>query len=244
MGNLLPNAPEAGATEEDLHNLVEAVGGHARSLVLIAREVGAAGVRRATENLQEVMRSMEAKHPGDRENSLLASAELSLRRLPAELRQLIGPLSVFHGGGSLIAIRLALQLDRNRLRALAHALIGVGLAEYVEPQYLRFDPALVGGNLTCEERENATVAWTKAIVDEVQFLYQQLSSKDRGLGNSLVLLELPNLLAVLDHLAGQESPERRALARTAQIRSAAAQRLSAWGHAQHIADRAYIERSS
>lgn len=86
LSNLLPEAPKSGATEEDLKNLVDAVGGHARSLVLITREVGAAGVRHATENLREVVQAIEAKHPGERENSVLASAELSLRRLPAEMR--------------------------------------------------------------------------------------------------------------------------------------------------------------
>ena len=102
LGNLLPDAPESDETEEDLENLVDAVGGHARSLVLIAREVGSVGVRHATENLPRVLRSIEAKHPGQRENSLLASVELSLRRLPADIRQLVRPLSVFQGGGSLI----------------------------------------------------------------------------------------------------------------------------------------------
>ena len=119
LSNLLPEAPKSGASEDDLRNLVDAVGGHARSLVLIAREVGAAGVRHATENLREVLQAIEAKHPGERENSVLASAELSLRRLPAEMRQLIRPLSVFHGGGSLTTIMLALELERERVLELA-----------------------------------------------------------------------------------------------------------------------------
>jgi hypothetical protein len=104
LGNLLPHAPKSDETEEDLKNLVDAVGGHARSLVLIAREVGATGVRHATQNLVPVLRAIEAKNPGDRENSLLASAELSLRRLPREIRQAVRPLSVFQGGGGAIAI--------------------------------------------------------------------------------------------------------------------------------------------
>ena len=97
----MPEAPKSDATEDDLRNLVDAVGGHARSLVLIAREVGAAGVGHATENLREVLQAIEAKHPGERENSVLASAELSLRRLPAEMQQLVRPLSVFHGAEAL-----------------------------------------------------------------------------------------------------------------------------------------------
>jgi hypothetical protein len=35
-------------------------------------------------------------------------------------------------------------------------LIDVGLAEYVEPQFLRFDPALLGLDLAADERSAAT----------------------------------------------------------------------------------------
>jgi hypothetical protein len=158
LSNVLANPPEDVVSEEDLVQLVQAVGGHARSLVLIAWEVGASGVRQATENLLPVMRAIEAKHPGERENSLLASAELSLRRLPAKIRQLIRPLSVFQGCRRLGAIGLALKLDGEQVGAVARALIDVGLAEYVEPGYLRFDPAMVGGDLTTEEGEAVTSA--------------------------------------------------------------------------------------
>jgi tetratricopeptide (TPR) repeat protein len=259
LGNMLPEAPESGATERDLENLVEAVGGHARSLVLIAREVGVSGVRRATGNLLEVMQAIEAKHPGERENSLLASAELSLRRLPAEIRQLIRPLSVFHGGGGLPAIGLALKIDEDRLGTVARALIDVGLAEYVDPGYLRFDPAMFGTDLPPEDREAATARWAEAMQQETQFLYRQQFT-DANLANNLTLLELPNLLAALEHLAETESADEvvglatsleglvasldrsKALARVINIRVSVARRISDWSHAQYLSERAAIER--
>jgi tetratricopeptide (TPR) repeat protein len=259
LGNLLPNAPKSDESEEDLQNLVDAVGGHARSLVLIAREVGAAGVRHATQNLRDVLQAIEAKHPGDRENSLLASAELSLRRLPAEVRQLIRPLSVFQGGSGLPAIGLALKLNPVQLGAVVRALIGVGLAEYVEPGYLRFDPALLGVDLGADEREILIAAWAEAMAAEVHFLYEQ-QSEDSNLANNLALLELPNFLAALTHLAGTESPEQvvnlatsmesivstlnrpKTLSRVVQLRISAAERLPEWSHAQYLAVRASIER--
>jgi tetratricopeptide (TPR) repeat protein len=258
VGNLLPSAPESHATQEDLESLVDAVGGHARSLVLIAREVGVAGVHHATENLQEVMRAIEAKHPGERENSLLASAELSLRRLPAEIRQSIRPLSVFHGGGSVIAISLALQLDSDHVFEVAQALVGVGLAEYIWG-YLRFDPAMIGGNLGPEEREAATSAWAEAMEQEVRSL-SELRDNDPALAHHLALLELPNFLAALERLATGESPERvvdlatrlealisilnrpRMLARAVAIRTASALRLTEWSRARFEAERACIDR--
>jgi tetratricopeptide (TPR) repeat protein len=258
VGNLLPGAPDTRETQEDLENLVDAVGGHARSLVLIAREVGAVGVRRATKNLRGVMRAIETKHPGQRENSLLASADLSLRRLPKKIRRLIPSLSVFHGGGSVDAIAVALQLDPDGLGELGRALIGAGLAEYVEPGYLRFDPALMAGDLTPEELATATAAWAHAIAAVLQFLYKQIAT-DASLALNLAVLELPNLLAGLVHLAESESPERvvdlatqleqlmgyvnrpKALARVVEIRTTAAQRLGEWSHARFAAERAPIE---
>jgi tetratricopeptide (TPR) repeat protein len=258
LRSVLSKAP-AGANEEDLSNLVAALGGHARSLVLIAREVGAAGVRHATENLRKVLEAIEAKHPGERENSVLASAELSLRRLPAELRRLLGPLSVFHGGGSLGGIGLALELGPDRVRELAGALIGVGLAELVEPGYLRFDPALLGVELWAGEREKAVAAWADAAKKEIQFLYSQ-KAKDPNLANSLALLALPNLLPALEYLAQRESAEEvvgladsldslisklnrpKVVARIVQVKTGAAQRLSGWSHAQYLMEFAPIDR--
>ena len=259
LGNLLPRAPQSDETEQDLQNLVDAVGGHARSLVLIAREVGADGVRHATQNLLPVLRKIEEKHPGERENSLLASAELSLRRLPAETRQLIRPLSVFQGGGGGHAIALALKLNGEQLNAVVRALMGFGLAEYVEPQYLRFDPALLGVGLEDGERETAIAAWAEAMAAELPFLYR-LQFTDASLANNLTLLELPNFLAALTRLASTESSERvvdlatrlesiisslnrpKVLARVVEIRRAAAERLPEWSHARYTAERASIER--
>ncbi len=259
LSGLLPEAPKSDATEDDLRNLVDAVGGHARSLVLIAREVGAAGVGHATENLREVLQAIEAKHPGERENSVLASAELSLRRLPAEMQQLVRPLSVFHGGGSLTTIMLALRLKRERVLQLAEGLVGVGLAEYVEPGYLRFDPALFGADPGADELKKATAAWAEATRQVIQFLYGQ-RFKDANMANNLTLLEMPNFLAALEHFAKTESADEvveltdsleslvsalnrpKVLTRVVEIRNAAAKRLSGWSHARYLAETASIGR--
>jgi hypothetical protein len=44
-------------------------------------------VRATTQRLTQLMAQLEAENPGDRENSLYASVELSLRRLPEEVRE-------------------------------------------------------------------------------------------------------------------------------------------------------------
>jgi len=205
------------------------------------------------------LQAIEAKHPGDRENSLLASAELSLRRLPAEMRRAIRPLSVFQGGGALGAIQSALQLGQDQALGVARALIGVGLAELIEPGYLRVDPALFSIDLTPAERDASTIAWVEGVLDELGFLYEQEYSDPR-LAHELALLDMANLLAALERLATIAAPERvvqaatalerlvsalnrpRVLARVVEIRTEAARALGEWSNARFEAERASIER--
>ena len=148
-------------------------------------------------------------------------------------------------------LAVALGLEAERTWELARALIGVGLAEYVEPGYLRFDPALFGAELDDSEREKATAAWAEATRQVIQFLHGQ-KFEDANLANNLTLLELPNFLAALEHLAKTESADEvvglansleslvstlnrpKVLARIVEIRSSAAQRLSGWSHAQYL----------
>jgi len=259
------DSPSDVESEREIEDLVDAVGCHARSLILLAGEVAASGVRGATERIHELMASLEAKHPGERERSLFASVELSLRRLPAETRRKIRPLGMFQGGGYPGAIARALKLDTDRDEevALARDLVGVGLAEVLEFNYLRFDPALAPAllaDMNAEEREAARAAWAEAMEAMIGFLYRQ-QIEDANLAANLTSLELPNLLAALDHLPKAAEPERvvdratslealiaplgraRALARVVEIRSDAARRLGAWSHAQYLAERAAIERS-
>jgi hypothetical protein len=93
-----PKAGDAGTTPKEISDLVEAVHCHARALVLLAREVSRRGVCATTETLQEIMEDLDRRFPGDRENSLYASVELSLRRLSSETRDKIRGLAVCHGG--------------------------------------------------------------------------------------------------------------------------------------------------
>ena len=157
-GNLMPQSATGDESEQEIANLVDAVGCHARSLVLLAGEVAASGIRRATESIHELMASLESKHPGERERSLFASVELSLRRLPAETRRKIRPLGVFQGGGHLAAIAMALKLDTKQDEevALVRDLVGVGLAEVLQFGYVRLDPALppaLMASMTADEKE-------------------------------------------------------------------------------------------
>jgi tetratricopeptide (TPR) repeat protein len=256
--------PPGREQEGDVEALVEAAGGHARALVLLAREAGLAGLRGAAERMQELVEAMAARHPDDRERSLYASIELSLRRLPPATREKLPPLGVFQGGGHLgvIAHVLGLDQEKNEEIELGRQLIEVGLAEGVAYGHLRFDPALCPAlrrELVEAEHEQAREAWALAMEGLTGFLYRQ-QFQDARLAATLTPLELPNLLAALATLAESAAAERvvdmatslepllqnlgrpRALARVVEIREAAARRLGDWSHAQYLAEDAAIER--
>lgn len=259
---LTPAASDPGGTPEEITELVEAVNRHARALVLLAREVARRGVRATTDSLRQLMAELERKHPGDRENSLYASVELSLRRLTPEQREQVRKLGVFHGGASLGVMMHVLDLDEDAARALAIALIEVGLAEDMGYGHLRLDPALPSyllSQLSEGEQQETQNRWGEGMIDLAQFLLQQ-RFKDAQLAAQLTLLELPNLLALLGWIQDKMSPEQmfaaaglleqllayldrpQALAQVVAIRKTFAQKLGEWGLAQFEAKRLEIER--
>lgn len=261
-GRLTPGHDDYGANEEAIRELVEAVNCHARSLVLVAREVGEAGVSRATENLHELMARLQQKYPDDRERSLFASVELSLRRLPEETRKLIRPLGVFRGGANATTMAQVLGLEPDEVRNVARQLIDVGLAEEMPYSHLRFHAALCPyllAELDKEERERAEQAWAESMAQLGVFLYQQ-SFADARLAATLTPLELPNLLAALETMAAGAPAEAvvslatrleqivavlgrpKALARIVSVRERAREALGEWGHARFEVESAAIER--
>jgi hypothetical protein len=125
---LTPKSDDPGSDPREIVELVEAVNCHARALVVLAREVSHSGVRATTENLHQLIAELDRKHPDDRENSLYASVELSLRRLPAELREQARVLGLFHGGAHLQVLDHVLGTDTDdveTVQKLADALIEV-----------------------------------------------------------------------------------------------------------------------
>lgn len=257
-----PKYDDAGNTEQEITDLVEAVDNHARALVLLAREVARLGVRATTDNLRQLMPELDKKNPGDRENSLYASVELSLRRLPPETREQIKALGVFHGGAHLFVLGQMLGVNTETVGGLARQLIEVGLAEPMAYGHLRLDPALPPYLLRVmseAEQEEARLSWVEGMKQLTAFLYQQ-RSRDVELAAQLTLLELPNLMVMLLWLQGKATPEEvvdganiveallsnlgrpQALAQATRVREQAAKGLSEWGHAQFQTERTNIDR--
>jgi tetratricopeptide (TPR) repeat protein len=257
-----PPSQDAGNTPREITELVEVVNRHARALVLLAREVARCGVRASTAELRVLMARLQRTHPGDRENSLYASVELSLRRLPADSRHHVRSLAPAHGGVHLGIVEMLTGLETDAVRGLAIELIESGLAEDMGYSHLRLDPGLAPyllGELTSEEAEDLRSRWAQAIAQLTTHLHAELS-KDAQRARGLTVLELPNLLAMLEWTHTHWPPEPvvnlatqletlvgdlgrpQDLARAVRVREQAAHNLGDWSHAHYLAQAAQIER--
>lgn len=208
---LTPKSEDPGNDPQEITDLVEAVNCHARAAVLLARAVAQGGVCASTNDLHRAMDKMEKKYPGDRENSLYASVEISLRRLPPETREQIKPLAVFHGGAHLAVWGKMLGADTQTVKNIARQLIDVGLSEDTGGSgHLRLDPALppyLLREMSEAERDEATARWAEVMAElAVNLVYQRV--KDIRLAAQLTLLELPNLMAMLQWIQNRGTPER------------------------------------
>ncbi|MEA2601238.1 MAG: hypothetical protein QOF89_2230 [Acidobacteriota bacterium] len=166
--------PAGDAGEEWVDELIERVGGHARSLVLLAPLVAEQGLQITAESVARSMAELEKRHPGVRELSLLASVRLSLDRLPETARRQVRALAVFHGGVHFEALAHVLEVKPEEALDLCRQLVGLGLAD-AEGPYLFPDPALgpaVADELTAEERRGMEERWLGAMLDLIGFLYQ------------------------------------------------------------------------
>lgn len=259
---LEPKADDPGSDPQEVTELVEAAGCYARALVLLSREVARKGVRATTENLSRLMGELHARFPADGENSLYASVELSLRRLPAESRRRVKALAPFHGGAHVVVLAQVLGEEPDEAAGLARQLIEVGLAEFMGDGHLRLDPALppyLLRGMDQAEQEELRPRWAEAMSGLTTFLYQQ-QSQDAGLAARLTLLELQNLLALLRWAEEKSAPEEtvaladsiarllselgrpQALAEAEAIMKRAEHNLGGWGHASFVAATAKVER--
>jgi tetratricopeptide (TPR) repeat protein len=260
------HAAEAQRAEIEL--LVDAVHGHARTLALLApalRERGPAATEAA---LVELIAAMERRFPGHREHSLLASVELSLRRLPPALRERAWVLAVFHGAVDLNVLRAMTGWQPDEVQAFGEALVDTGLASAEAYNHLSLNPALcpyLAAQLDAAARAALTDRWTKAMRQYAGFLLREASRKSE-MAAALTVMELPNLTALLERVANLNTNASDAeatiaptttlhgllqglnrpqlLARVAQARDSASRALgeAAWGHAPFEAERTRVEQ--
>ncbi|MGH6819230.1 MAG: CHAT domain-containing protein, partial [Methylocella sp.] len=251
------------ASREAIENLVDAVHGHARTLALLAPSLTAHGVDKTRHMLVEIMAQMDRQFPGNREKSLYASVELSLRRLSPENRKRARVLGVFQGGVQLTMLQQMMQWEASDVNGLAQELIATGLATRNSYDHLSLNPALcpyLRRTLDTHEYAALIARWSDEMIQYVEFLVRE-HGQNTEVAATLTRLELSNLFALLERLgqAGdaeatialatslyrllQNLGKPRLLERVGQVRDAAvAQSGETWNHAQFNARRTRIEQ--
>lgn len=260
-----PPRPEE-KEDEALDALIEAVGGHARSLVLLAGRVLEGGLRATADALRRAMEEIEKEHPGEREKSLLASVRISLDRLDAETRQKIRPLGVFRRAAHVDVLAHVLQETREESLNICVRIVACGLAQKEGP-FLLPDPALgpmLLNEMRPHERGDAEQRWKEGMVSLGHALHN-MQFKDAKLAAWSTFLSLEELLRALDALTGDASTSPanaetaigyavrieslisargtpRALARIRKARAALAEMLPNWSHARFLAELQELNR--
>jgi tetratricopeptide (TPR) repeat protein len=246
----------------DLEALVDAVNCHARSLALLGDAISRYGVEGTTKRLRELMVEMETRSPGNREKSLFASVELSLRRLNRQTREKLRGLAVFHSGFHPGVLDETIQIDINEAYTLGQVLVGIGLAQEKEYRYFSLHPALcpyLDLELDPEQRQIFRNRWAEGMKGFIGFLYEQ-QFQDARVAAVLTLHDLPNLMALLNFLTAQGDGEETALfagrledllctlgrphilARVAEVRQREAKELKQWSNTAFNATIKHIHR--
>jgi tetratricopeptide (TPR) repeat protein len=253
----------ADVARESIEQLVDAVHGHARTLALLAPALRSSGVEATRASLVELMVDMERKFPASREKSLFASVELSLRRMSPSNRDKARVLGVFHGVVDLNVLSVMMEWDKADVASLAAELIETGVATLDPYNHLTLNPALcpyLRGQMDTAERQSLTDRWIVAMRQYAAFLDQEQSRKAE-MAAALMVLELPNLFALLDHVQRGGDAEAtielatslyslqqalgkpRLLKRVTQARDFAAAALGhTWNHAQFAVQQTRIKQ--
>jgi tetratricopeptide (TPR) repeat protein len=258
--------PAGDADEKWVDELIETVGGHARSLVLLAPLVTEQGLQITAESVARSMAELEKLHPGVRELSLLASVRLSLDRLPETARRQVRALAVFHGGVHFKALAYVLEVKSKEALELCSQLVALGLAD-AEGPYLFPDPALgpaVTDELSGEERQGLEERWLEVMLSLIESLYGMLF-QDAEAAAEGTQAALKDLLAALARAEEKVEAEElsagvamegvtrlqtlvnslgrlAAVTQLEEMRQRLDRRLGEWSHARFISARAEIEQ--
>jgi tetratricopeptide (TPR) repeat protein len=252
--------------KDAVERLVDAAGGHARSLVLLGGMMAEKGVQAVADDMRGMMAELEEKYPDQRKRSPIASVSLSLRRLPNKALQKIKPLAVFNGAARLEVIAEVLQVEHDEARNLCQMLIAIGLADENGP-YLIPDPALGAAlalELTAEEIEGAEARHHHATMGFIAFLYEN-RSQNAGISSHEARISLTELMSALAKLEREVAEDRvtaeevmihvmgieslvssmrvpRVLERVGRARQSLSKRLPAWSHGRFVAESTEVTR--
>jgi len=198
------------ASREEIEALVDTVQCHARTLSLLAPSLKTYGVEKTRRSLVELMIDMDRRFPGNREKSLFASVELSLRRMSPQARARANALGVFHGVVNLGLLRAMTEWSEVEIASLGDELVAIGLARRYAHNHLALNPALcpyLYQTMDASQRDSLSEGWLDTMSGFINFLSEELHS-DIELSSSLTILNLPNLMAAVGLLQRSKDAER------------------------------------
>lgn len=240
---------------------------HARALALLTKQLAQRQdeLPQLNTDLSHLMLELEMKYPGERENSLFASLELSLQRLPEGMREVVDALAVFNGGAHLVGWANVAEVELQQAYDVGMSLVEAGLAELVlnePPYFFKIDPALpawLAQHTPAELLAARQQHWVEGMKALRRFMSQE-RDQNIQLAYDLARLNEANLLAMLAILEKQTLPEelvdearmveelfsmlsRPQVVQFAQgIRERAATKLGEWSHAQFLHQSAMVDR--
>lgn len=126
-----------------IEDLVAAVQGHARTLMLLAPHLREQGVQKTHQQLAALLERMHAEHPvaASIRCSPASNCHWAARQPPTANRQRAEELGLFHGGVTLGVLQL-MDWDEADVDSLAKELLASGLATPAPHNHLRLHPAL------------------------------------------------------------------------------------------------------
>lgn len=192
---LEPKHDDAGNTPQEIAELVEAVGCHARALTLLAREMVKRNVPVTINNLPQLMADLHLNDSRNPETSLYACVEQSLNRLPKEKQTLVRGLAVSIQGIHVIVAAFLLGIEAHDAELLLNDLIDVGLGEDMGCGYVCLHPALPYYLLTQiskPEEEQARARWAEEMQRLADHIHWQLF-KDSRVSAHLLHLNLVSI---------------------------------------------------
>lgn len=253
--------------EEQFGALARTANYHARALSLLTKQLAQRQdeLPQLNTDLSHLMLDLEGKYPGERENSLFASLELSLQRLPEGVRGVVDALAVYQGGVDVATWAMVAEVEQDEVFQAGMTLVAVGLAELALdefPYFFKIDPALPAWLARHTQAELLAVRqqrWLERMKALSRFIYQQ-RSQNIQLAYDLARLNEANLLAMLSILEKQVAAEElvdqaqeveelfsrlsrpQVLEFAKGIRERAAAKLGEWGGAQFLHQSAMVDR--
>lgn len=132
---------ERGWTGEELEPLAVRTGGHPLALELLAPQVVKLGPERVLKELAELLARIEQDHPEERNRSLKASIDFSVRHLSPEARAALPAVALLSGGCLELIARDVIGLEGEAWERVRSELEATGLVRVEEP-FFRPHPVL------------------------------------------------------------------------------------------------------